>query len=1085
MSVIMNSRDGQSRWGHSEFSRIKKPFLSGVNSHIVLRVPRTAFRQCGITFSEIKQSDQRARYWEMAFELFLELCRKCEEQGRSQDLAGLVMKYPFQKVYLEWVPSKTDKHRAECYLLHGFLMTDAISYGDELKKILEEHDKIFYENQNRAANSRKPDQLAGLQQHQHFKRVNSEIYYRNICSIVRGDRYVENNLDYVLSHGSMLDSDKNPAAPTKIFSLRNACRQCKNDQYRSMKIWQINDTYTFPDVTNVIRLSPQQLCTKLFCDKYLPDYQAWMELHIKKQTFVDAPKALSDNEDEEVDEDEELDNMTEGNVIQLAKDEPAVKETRFDLHTLNEYDIRTTEELEQERLEAFTSRSDWQIMLEATKAYYNENVQPKEGTDEFRDAYIDYQNWAIQEVQSRCFTPEANISEKGKIILSYMVNRKQPTYDLRKYDTSLSIFANRLIRHMEEYEQDLLISTNQLSYYLIMCGRLDAYRHNFGLHWNQFQTGESATSKSFLFGLMQKNSIKDTIDVLTYQTAKSDAVDGNRNDVITVFNEAPPGLFLTAKNKNMDSSAEAMFKERLTSQHVSVRTFYIDETTGKRSQRISKSECIGVCFGATNDDPSMVNEALKSRFLWGNFERTKRHDKDIDDCMNGERNRHRYDLNRLKNIGAQSKETQARVWMIFKLIWMRVIKDVEMCAANVLLQRFKKKFESQSVREPEPRDWERVTIQCRIQAILTALTAVFEIPGGEFYNQPFEVKQLLAVEPYLVVTEEMVWFVLTLMSDQFVHPAEHKILNKIFSLHAHSPKYGIPNVDGSADQPTDYCYLKLPGKIGQVAKALHSNLDVSHGKTSLHNITGFLKIMTSNSIESHTYKAPIEDGKWSVKNTNTPKKRMQAAYITGDAIFIHMGYIEKHRSGDFDPVMDTIESISHYKQKYKRCIVARRFNNSYHILRVIQRNPNNAKLNFRNVLYNTKESKIILGTDQEDNPARKYSSMSINQDIDEWAFDKRAKILGLPDIPDIESRGIVSGKPQITYPDACKRKSVTDGLKNLKQVTGSSKRKLIGTEQDRQQAAKDMKMAYSQPIKKHKGMMLGNNSSNSANIESK
>ena len=57
---------------------------------------------------------------------------------------------------------------------------------------------------------------------------------------------------------------------------------------------------------------------------------------------------------------------------------------------------------------------------------------------------------------------------------------------------------------------------------------------------------------------------------------------------------------------------------------------------------------------------------------------------------------------------------------------------------------------------------------------------------------------------------------------------------------------------------------------------------------------------------------------------------MQAAYITGDAIFIHMGYIEKHRSGDFDPVMDTIESISHYKQKYKRCIVARRFNNSYH-----------------------------------------------------------------------------------------------------------------------------------------------------------
>ena len=162
-----------------------------------------------------------------------------------------------------------------------------------------EADKMFFENQTRPANSRKPDELAGLQQHQHFKRVNSEVYYRNICSIVRGDRFIENNLDNVLSHGNKT-MDKNPAHPSKIFTLRNACRQCKNDKFRSVKIWQVNDTYTFPNVENIIRLSPQQLCTKIFCSKYLPDYQAWFELYIKKQTFIDAPLALSDNEDEEV-----------------------------------------------------------------------------------------------------------------------------------------------------------------------------------------------------------------------------------------------------------------------------------------------------------------------------------------------------------------------------------------------------------------------------------------------------------------------------------------------------------------------------------------------------------------------------------------------------------------------------------------------------------------------------------------------------------------------------------------------------------------------------------------------------------------
>ena len=77
-------------------------------------------------------------------------------------------------------------------------------------------------------------------------------------------------------------------------------------------------------------------------------------------------------------------------------------------------------------------------------------------------------------------------------------------------------------------------------------------------------TGEGATSKSFLFDLMKECSIPGTIDQLTYETAKANAVDGNRNDVITVCHEAPPGMFRTSKNRNMDSSAEAMFKERLT-----------------------------------------------------------------------------------------------------------------------------------------------------------------------------------------------------------------------------------------------------------------------------------------------------------------------------------------------------------------------------------------------------------------------------------------------------------------------------------------------------------------------------------------
>ena len=151
----------------------------------------------------------------------------------------------------------------------------------------------------------------------------------------------------------------------------------------------------------------------------------------------------------------------EGNIVTLTKDTPAKTEMRLSKNTFSEYDTRTTSEMEQERIEAFNKRSDFQIMREVAKAYYNDKVLPHENTDGYRQAYVDYQTWAIQEIKSRCFTPDANISEKGKIILAWAQKRKQPQYNLRKVDTSLSLFANRTIRLMEEYEQDMLISTQQ------------------------------------------------------------------------------------------------------------------------------------------------------------------------------------------------------------------------------------------------------------------------------------------------------------------------------------------------------------------------------------------------------------------------------------------------------------------------------------------------------------------------------------------------------------------------------------------------------------------------------------------------
>ena len=62
--------------------------------------------------------------------------------------------------------------------------------------------------------------------------------------------------------------------------------------------------------------------------------------------------------------------------------------------------------------------------------------------------------------------------------------------------------------------------------------RFDAYRQHgvSELHWNAIYTGESAVSKSFNFDMMMDMSIPGTVTTLTYQTTRSDAVDGDADD---------------------------------------------------------------------------------------------------------------------------------------------------------------------------------------------------------------------------------------------------------------------------------------------------------------------------------------------------------------------------------------------------------------------------------------------------------------------------------------------------------------------------------------------------------------------------
>lgn len=1070
---------GQAKWAWSSYSRIKKVSSDGARCHLVCRIPRDAFRQSAMCFSEIKQSSPIARYWNMTLQLFLETLREMEKKTRILSKIQQGLPPVVQKIYLEWIPSENDEEKACEYRIHAFLFEDQHeNYGSILQSMLEANANAAEDSLSRSNNSRKPDQLAALADHQLHKRVTPEVYFRNVCGLACGHRRIENNLDAVSSHNTHLGLPENIANPMHVWSLKNACINCKNPEYRDEDAQYVNGAFTFLDTKRVIRITNGQLYTKTFLGKYLPDYQSFVDSYTKPTVHVALPPNLS---------------LTDEDTPQPVnnKDEPVrADDHRLDLNVYGEHDISTLSEQEQARIDAFSTRSDFVLMADVAKKTYLTNCQEYENAEDpslyQKHYHLTFKKSMMNQFLSRCLNPDANISDKGKIIIKWMERRNPPAYKmLYKYDRTLSLFANRVIKIMEEAEQYFLISTAHREFYQVMHARLDAYRRDFGLHLNIFQTGEGATSKSFLFDLMKSCSIEGTIDQLTYETTKANAVDGNRNDCITVCHEAPPGMFRASRNRNMDSSAEAMFKERLTSNHVSCKTFVLDEATGKRSQRVTKSECIGVWFGATNDPPDEVEEALKTRFHWGNFEKIKRPGKDIDDCINGERALSREDKLRREEVILEWKEEQARVFIVEKLIWCGLIKDVEMSAFYIIKQKFKKLFDGKSVREAETRDWQRIFIFARIQAICTALAAVFQVKapvsGKNHHGEAFEVEQLLAIEPYLVCTEEMVFFTLTMMDSQFVHPAEHKILRKIFNMQKNAAKlvFGNPTPDDGDATAQNLNYIKIQGNLGNISSNIQSNMGSAEGKTSAHNIKAYLLDLTKASIQSREHVLPPNTTQdsgivWPIEQTTGRLTRMMSAICTGDAMFIHVKLLKNHQHVDYDPVLDTIKRIKHTYQKRKKCIIARRHvfrgkvltEQQYHLFSVIKRQPIQSKIKdgedenmirYTNVLYNSDESKMILGQPSDD-LSRKHKEINIDMDLDDWAKEKRSESLRKI-IEDYEEWGKRTDIRTISYPEGMtKAIQNRDNIEDAKSGGSSSTKRKATTDLENQPSTSKAKV---------------------------
>lgn len=496
-----------------------------------------------------------------------------------------------------------------------------------------------------------------------------------------------------------------------------------------------------------------------------------------------------------------------------------------------------------------------------------------------------------------------------------------------------NVFTNSTKWKMNFFDTDLQVSTGHATLMLLNHAKYDAYRQTQDLHMNIIFTGEGATSKSFLFEKMKQMSIPGTVVELTYQTAKSDAIDEDRNDTITVFNEAPPGLFM--RNVHTDPNQEAMFKEKLTSQRVSCKTIVIDEETGLRTNRTTISSAIGVHLGATNDDPSDASEAMKTRFFWGQFEKNENKNKTMDECMQGEKKWNDIGESLLQNSLNDFHMEQFKVCILNKLMYIGAIIQPTLSTSDIIYQKICEYLRQEKL-STSTRFKERYDIMCRIYTMIHAIDIIFNfemkendmtrkcvicgnhaqynesgkeakfcidcreanhVLYGNHYGKVFDVRQMKDVEPYLYCTEEIAIFTFTQISKEVYNPAEKKILTAIYNIWKQKKFNFKANKKDGYENLNDLDYNVAVFKIDNVrnlAKLIGMNIPIHIGRPSEHNIKCVLKDLQTRSIKHKKYvkyktvsNTQSSDVYENIGNMSVERPEPMTPFVRGDMLCTH------------------------------------------------------------------------------------------------------------------------------------------------------------------------------------------------------
>lgn len=871
----------------------------GINRyHYVFTIPKEVLRDRPVRFNQFKRSDT-AQDLQKCFLFFLDfinemVCTKKKgglESGRNS------------VAFVEWCPKSHTKTSRDIagWRIHVFV-DRGVNELHVLKSYIEDMKKKGKKYEQK--NMKKPP---------HLEITSCTSYATDIHSVYSGGEYCNvQDLYDGIENGSN-------ALPSALFTAK----ELDQSIYRLDEYKDDDGSFKFPG-TEFVRVDPEMISTDKFFRRQLPDYVLFNL--VKPEVRVDR-------------EEETVEFLPHRNYEDIDLDYSALDEflsTRgkdfiiYEAGRCNDlYDIGSmvcSKQLHYGKV--WMNRVNFDD-LEGKAAAVFEECRRNQAELSIIDcikisSYSQHESTRAQFLEEEFLThvwndEDCKESEPLKAVIRWLQKEydhtmlPEPQFLCHK---GMSVMGHRATLLMEM--KTLLFqvaSAHRASYYLEIA-RLDAFRHEHNMHLNAVFTGDAATSKSFTLKQLIENSIGKTMSMRTYDTDKADAVDSDKDHWVSMFDEAPAGMFHDPKKRG---PVEAL-KMRTTEMKTSHRRLFTNEETGRREQIESTSSNIGCLFGATNESRSKFDAALQERFHFFEAQRCLTTTRSTEDCQHAAKTMIKENTIEKSRWVMFLQFEQGFAAMAWTYIRLGIIKKPDISAYMNVSRRFCRILQRNYGVSISTRTQQRMKLLCQNLAILRAKQIMYFTPTGEFKHAPFHPSHLRKAEKYMICTEELAIHAIGLEFDTVVSRNERKLLKKIWDMHKANPAYKQGGEGG-----LDFNYLVLKGNIQSISKKICNSLKENFIHISSCNIETILRDLMDRTLDSYNY---MKTETLSVFNDELPtpgdkKSKYIAAEVDGGKFCLHLDLFREFRRGnnEFNIYKECLAKLAHEYSDEKRMIL--------------------------------------------------------------------------------------------------------------------------------------------------------------------